>query len=246
MPQSVTATSGNAELLIAWQAPATGSVISTYRLRWKLASAGDFAAGDARSVDAPETSTTITGLTNGSAYDVEVSGENAQGVSAAATAQGTPNPVPPSAPQNPAAAPGNAQLQVTWSAPDDNGGAAVANYRLRWKLASESNFAAGDTTTVGAVTSATISGLTNGGLYDVEITAGNSAGFGTAATARHFARSPESMALLAALFAALAVLGGIALSLWLDTPAGASIVAVGAAGFAAAAVCAGRRPSPPG
>ncbi|CAJ2376868.1 MAG: metal ABC transporter permease [Gammaproteobacteria bacterium] len=67
-----------------------------------------------------------------------------------------------------------------------------------------------------------------------------------AATARHFARSPESMALLAALFAALAVLGGIALSLWMDTPAGASIVAVGAAGFAAAAVCAGRRPSPPG
>ncbi|MGR3915000.1 MAG: metal ABC transporter permease [Gammaproteobacteria bacterium] len=56
-----------------------------------------------------------------------------------------------------------------------------------------------------------------------------------AATARHFARSPESMALLAALFAALAVLGGIGLSLWLDTPAGASIVVVGAAGFAVAA-----------
>lgn len=45
-----------------------------------------------------------------------------------------------------------------------------------------------------------------------------------AASAQRFARSPEQMALLAALVGALAVVGGLLASLWLDTPAGPSIV----------------------
>lgn len=45
-----------------------------------------------------------------------------------------------------------------------------------------------------------------------------------AASAQRFARSPEQMALLAALVGALAVIGGLLASLWLDTPAGPSIV----------------------
>ncbi|MCV2869428.1 metal ABC transporter permease [Defluviimonas sp. WL0002] len=53
-----------------------------------------------------------------------------------------------------------------------------------------------------------------------------------AAAARGPARSPEAMAAIAALFGALAVLGGLALSLRLDTPAGPSIVATAAAIFA--------------
>jgi len=57
-----------------------------------------------------------------------------------------------------------------------------------------------------------------------------------AATARHFARSPEAMAALAALFGVVAVGGGLALSLIADTPAGPSIVAIGAGVFALAAV----------
>lgn len=51
-------------------------------------------------------------------------------------------------------------------------------------------------------------------------------------SARPWARGPEQMALLAALAGALAVIAGLALSLWLDTPTGASIVACAAFGFA--------------
>jgi zinc transport system permease protein len=47
-----------------------------------------------------------------------------------------------------------------------------------------------------------------------------------AATARHFARSPEQMALGAALVGSLAVTGGLIASLELDTPSGPSIVVV--------------------
>ena len=49
-----------------------------------------------------------------------------------------------------------------------------------------------------------------------------------AATARRFARTPEAMAVIAALIGMLAVAGGLALSLWLDTPSGPSIVVAAA------------------
>jgi len=54
-----------------------------------------------------------------------------------------------------------------------------------------------------------------------------------AATARQFARTPEGMAIGASIFGGLAVLAGLALSFWLDIPAGPAIV-VGAAGLFAA------------
>lgn len=53
-----------------------------------------------------------------------------------------------------------------------------------------------------------------------------------AAAARAGARSPEAMAVLAVLIGAGASLGGLGLSLWADTPAGPSIIAVAAGAFA--------------
>lgn len=53
-----------------------------------------------------------------------------------------------------------------------------------------------------------------------------------AAAARALARGPEAMAALAALIGAAACLLGLGLSLWQDTPAGPSIVAMAAAAFA--------------
>lgn len=52
-----------------------------------------------------------------------------------------------------------------------------------------------------------------------------------AAAARHFATTPERMAILAAIIGAAAVLGGLFASLRLDTPAGPSIVVAAAALF---------------
>ena len=54
-----------------------------------------------------------------------------------------------------------------------------------------------------------------------------------AAAARSLARSPEAMAVGAAVIGALATLGGLAASLRLDTPAGPSIIAAAALIFAA-------------
>ncbi|HSB98175.1 MAG TPA: iron chelate uptake ABC transporter family permease subunit, partial [Spongiibacteraceae bacterium] len=49
--------------------------------------------------------------------------------------------------------------------------------------------------------------------------------------ARPWARSPEQMALLAALFGGVAVLIGLACSMWWDTPTGASVVLSAACAF---------------
>jgi zinc transport system permease protein len=49
--------------------------------------------------------------------------------------------------------------------------------------------------------------------------------------ARPWAATPERMALLAAVAGVVAVIGGMALSLWLDTPTGASVVACSALVF---------------
>lgn len=57
-----------------------------------------------------------------------------------------------------------------------------------------------------------------------------------AAAARGLARTPESMAALAALIGAFATFGGLQLSLWQDTPAGPSIVTIAALIFALSAI----------
>ena len=66
-----------------------------------------------------------------------------------------------------------------------------------------------------------------------------------AAAARGLARTPESMAMLAAGIGALSALGGLGLSLWQDTPAGPSIIVFSVGVFALVAGMGGlRRVSP--
>ena len=62
-----------------------------------------------------------------------------------------------------------------------------------------------------------------------------------AAAARPFARTPEGMAAVAGLMAAVAALGGLELAYLLDTPAGPAIVAVAAALFTVSTVTAALR-----
>lgn len=65
-----------------------------------------------------------------------------------------------------------------------------------------------------------------------------------AATARRFSRTPEQMAAFAAATGCLAVCGGLAASLFLDTPAGPSVVVCAAALFAIGQLIGARRPGP--
>ncbi len=77
---------------------------------------------------------------------------------------------------------GDAQVSLTWSAPGSNGGSAITDYLIEYKLNSEpttwSIFSDGTSTS----TSATVTGLSNGSLYNFRVSAINAVGTGTASS----------------------------------------------------------------
>jgi fumarate reductase subunit D len=78
------------------------------------------------------------------------------------------------------ATPGSTQVSLSWSAPASNGGSAITDYVIQYKLSSEpttwSIFSDGTSTN----TTATVTGLTNELAYDFKVLAVNTAGQGSA------------------------------------------------------------------
>ena len=83
----------------------------------------------------------------------------------------------PSAPSAPTLTAGDGELAVRWSAPPDDGGAPVDDYDVRYRPSGGSWTELPDAVKSTA-TSATITGLTNGTTYEVQVRAGNSVGDG--------------------------------------------------------------------
>ena len=167
-------TEGNGELTVGWTAPTEngGSDITGYKVQWK---SGTQSFGTARSTltaDGAATSYTIPSLTNGTEYTVRVLAVNSVGDSDASnTDTGTPSTTP-SAPTNVLAS-GNAELTVTWDAPDD-GGSAITGYTVQWKSGTQSY----NTTRQATVTTTThtIPSLTNDTTYTLRVKATNTNG----------------------------------------------------------------------
>lgn len=124
------------------------------------------------------TSCTLHGLTNGQSYTFTVVATNDSG-SSPASAPSTPvTPITtPGAPSITAVVGHPGSLQVTWSAPASNGGAAISGYTA----AAHGNGTTQTCSTTSA-TSCTIAGLVNGDGYTVTVTATNAAGAGAASS----------------------------------------------------------------
>ena len=173
-PAAPTLTAGDGQLGVSWNAPAdNGAAITDYDVRYKTTGAS---AWTNRPFSGAGTSTTITGLTNGTAYQVQVRAQNSEGESGwSASATGTPvaSASPPATPAAPTLTAGDGQLGVSWSAPADNG-AAITDYDVRYKTTGASAWT--NRPFSGAGTSTTITGLTNGTAYRVQTRAQNSEG----------------------------------------------------------------------
>ena len=176
VPESLTATGGDGEVVLEWSAPADdgGAPVTGYEYR--------FAAGTAVPGDTPWQSAgldlewTVTGLTNGQQYAFEVRAVNSAGPGAPARTAATPLGMP-SVPESLTATGGDGEVVLEWSAPADDGGSPVTGYGYR--------YAAGQAVPedvtwrdAGTELTATVSGLENETRYAFEVRARNRVGPG--------------------------------------------------------------------
>lgn len=119
-----------------------------------------------------DTSCTITGLANGTGYNVSVEATNADGNSPpSSTIVATPG-IAPGVPQNVSATAGNASIAVLWSAPSSDGDTPITGYTATATAGSSSVTCHGGASASGC----SITGLTNGTAYSVTVVATNQAG----------------------------------------------------------------------
>jgi len=165
-PTGLTAVAGNTQATIGFSAPLLdgGSPITGYTV---TSNPGGFSA----------TGTTspiiVTGLTNGTAYAFTATATNAIGTSLASVPSNSITPLAtgaPGAPTGVAAATGNAQATITFTAPASDGGSPILFYAV--------TSSPGGLTATGPASPLTVTGLTNGTAYTFTVTATNINGVG--------------------------------------------------------------------
>ncbi len=159
-PRDLQVTAGDSQATLSWTVPSSiGENPIDYYIVYQ----------DGVDVRHPTaTSATITGLNNGQAYSYAVAAHNSAG-SGPSTSAVIANPVTsktvPDVPTGVTAVPGNGQAMLSWTAPINNGGAAIDYYLVLVDgIARTDHY---------ITTSATITGLTNGRQYSLTVSAHN-------------------------------------------------------------------------
>ena len=154
---------GTSGARVTFSAPASnGSPITGYRL---------YDATGTKVADCGSTVCVVSGLTVGRSYTYTVTAVNAVGESAHSASSSVTISGAPSQPAKPSVTAGNTTIDVSWSAPADNG-SPITGYTV---TGSTANGPAASCSTTGA-TSCTLSGLRNGQNYTVTVVARNAKG----------------------------------------------------------------------
>jgi len=173
-PTIGTITPGNGQLSVAFTVPSSdgGAAISNYQ--YSTDGGTNYIACSPVQTTSP---IVITGLLNGTSYAVLLKAVNSVGAGSASTSvSGTPRTVPSTSIIT-GITPGNGNLSVAFT-PGSDGGATVTNYK--YSLNGGSSFAAFSPAQTTSPVS--ISGLTNGTVYTIQLVAVNAAGDGTASS----------------------------------------------------------------
>jgi Fibronectin type III domain len=122
---------------------------------------------------------TITGLTNGTTYEVQLRLVTSTGPrDSSASATGTPRTTP-AAPGAPTGVAGNTEVTLTWAPPDDDGGDEITGYTVQSSTNGTTYTDQAGCTGLGPVLTCTATGLTSGTAYTFKVAAINDAGTGT-------------------------------------------------------------------
>ncbi len=173
-PLSLTATSGDSSAEISFTAAQDGlSTISNYE--YSINGSGTWTAlspGDATSP------VTVSGLTNGAAASIQLRAVNAIGNGAASSAVNVTPLGVPSAPRSVSVTTSMGQASISFTAPANDGGAAITNYEFTTNGGGSWTPMSPATTTPPFV----ITGLSNGTSYPFAVRAVNSYGAGASST----------------------------------------------------------------
>ncbi len=117
----------NSSVELSWTAPATnGREISGYAITITPAPT----SGQPAEVSGTSTSTTLTGLTNGTEYSFVVAAKNLRGTGLTSTAVTQTPYTTPSKMNAPTVSAGDGRATVSWVAPSSDGGSAVKSYTI--------------------------------------------------------------------------------------------------------------------
>ena len=179
-PTSLTATPGNGQVALSWSAPGSngGAAISNHVVERRTGSTGTWTTVT-HSAAITGTNYTVTGLTNGTAYNFRVKATNESGAGAMSNvANATPAATAPGAPTGLGATAGNQQVRLSWTAPSSNGGAAISNHVVERRTGSTGTWSTVTHSTAITGTNYTVTGLTNGTAYNFRVKATNESGTG--------------------------------------------------------------------
>ena len=176
MPGTLTATAGDASVMLSWTAPTTGGAVTGYEYEQTVngVSGGWMSTGMGTN-----TMLELTGLMNGTTYAYRVRAVNTAGggaVSNIATAMPVAAVVVPGMPGTLTAVAGSGHVTLSWTAPTSGG--AVAGYEYEQTAGGVT--AGWMPTGMGTTTTLTVTGLTNGITYTFRVRAVNTAGGGVA------------------------------------------------------------------
>ncbi len=132
-PRNVTATPGDGQITLSWEAPIAGGSRARlgYRVYWGVP-AEPLSSQDLLST---ATSLTITGLTNGDGYNFVVVALTSAGEGAQSGISATPAAVAGMPTNLSLTSATNHQIQVAWAAPATDGGSPISAYKIRvWAL----------------------------------------------------------------------------------------------------------------
>lgn len=155
-------TPGDASLTVAFTPPSADPAVSSYTL-----SATPTGGGSAITTTGTGSPITISGLTNGTAYDLSLTATNSAGTSPAATGTGTPAPAPRAPVTGFTATPATGQVDLSWTAPT---GIAPTGYNLVITPTSPAGPALPTVTLPAGTTSYTATGLAAGTTYSFVLT----------------------------------------------------------------------------
>jgi hypothetical protein len=171
-PTSLSGTSGNSSVTISFTPPINngGAAITNYQ--YSVDGGSSFTAFSPSTTASP---VTITGLTNGTAYSIQLKAVNAAGAGPASSSVVTTPATTPDAPTALSSTPSNTALSIAFTPPTNTGGSAITNYKYSTNNGSSySAFSPAVTTSPVSIT-----GLSNGTAYSVKLKAVNIMGDGT-------------------------------------------------------------------